>query len=136
MDEARRTDSIGIIDLGFEMAKRSGNPIPGSVKEALQWWPSDFAVRMLYAAMRPTRNFYTLVGLTWAFMELHEGIAGGKGVAQELLSPWGRIISGRIAGREKMALGVCLGEMQGVGGAYGQFWGGYVLGRDEIARLI
>ena len=136
MDEARRTDSTGIIELGFEMAKRSGNPIPGSVKEALEWWPSDFALRMLHAAMRPTRNFYTLLGLTWAFVELHEGIAGGEGVAQELLLPSGRIILGRIARREKTALGVCLGEMQGVGGAYGQFWGGYVLGRDEIARLI
>ena len=133
MDEARRNDSIGLVELGLEMARRSGNPVPSSVKEALEWWPSEFAVAMLHAAMRPSGNLHTLVGLAWAFMELHEGIAGDEGV---LLSQREREVLGRIAGRERMALGVCLEEMEEVGGAFEDFWVGYTLGRGEIKRLL
>ena len=134
MDEARRTDSIGIVELGFEMAERDGRPVPGSVKEALDWWPSDFAVGMLHAAMKPIENLSTLIGLTWAFAELHEGIARMEG--EGLLSERGREVLGGIADREKKALGVCLAEMGGGGRAYEEFWSGYVLGREEIERTL
>lgn len=142
MDEARRTDSIGIVELGFEMASRSGRAVPSSVKEALDWWPSDFALCMLHAAMKPVENLHTLMGLTWAFVELHEGIARMPEEGEEgLLSEKGREALGEIAGREKMALEVCLAEMgegrRGGGGrAYEEFWSGYVWGREQIERTL
>ena len=134
IDEARRTDSIGLAELGLEMAERSGRPVPGSVKEALEWWPSDFAVGMLHAAMKPMEHLSTLVGLTWAFAELHEGVARMEG--EGLLSERGREVLSGIAEREKKALGVCLAEMGGEGRAYEEFWCGYVLGREEIERTM
>ena len=134
MDEARRTDSISIVELGFEMAERDGRLVPGSVKEALDWWPSDFAVGMLHAAMKPIENLSTLIGLTWAFVELHEGIARMEG--EGLLSERGREVLGGIADREKKALGVCLAEMEGGDRAYEEFRSGYVLGREEIERTL
>ena len=64
MDEARRTDVVGILELGVEMARQAGLTVPQSLKEALEEWPSDFAVAMLHLSMRPNKNSGLLLGLS------------------------------------------------------------------------
>ena len=78
MDEARRIDSAGLVELGLEMIKRSGLPEPESLKEVLENWPSGFALQMLHWSMRPMANFGLLLGLAWAFFGLHDAVASSK----------------------------------------------------------
>jgi phage terminase Nu1 subunit (DNA packaging protein) len=142
MDEVRRTDAGGLVELGLEMVARlarrrchddSGSvrhaddvgtvggadadadadadfdsdsdsntdadanadaaggiadaPPPASFKEVLDRWPSDFALAMLHASMRPVANTGLLLGLAWAFVGLHELLADAAHAAPIITLP-------------------------------------------------
>ena len=138
MDEAIRTDNIGIIELGFEIAQISGQPKPASVKQALEWWPSDFATGLLHLGMRPLEKLDELLGLTWAFVELHQGVAvAGEGCQAQMLSDRGKVLLVDIASREEIALRACLHEMEKEGKKVSkEFRSGYFRGRKAIQRIL
>lgn len=127
MDEVRRTESVGLVELGQEMMKRSGLPELASLKEVLETWPSEFALWMLHVSMRPMENAGLLLGLAWAFMELHDAMTSCT-----LLSASGQGVLARIARRERDSLQVCLQEVQNDQVRYAEFCRGYHLGRGEV----
>ncbi|KAK5009169.1 hypothetical protein LTR28_002345, partial [Elasticomyces elasticus] len=76
MDEVRRTDAVGLVELGLEMVRNARLSEPKDLKEALEGRDEAFAITMLHLAMRPMQNGPLLFGLSRAFVELHEAVAG------------------------------------------------------------
>ena len=127
MDEARRLDSIGLIDLGLEMVESLGVARPASLKQVLTAWPSDFALQMLELSMKPMANRGLLIGLSWAFVDMHEAM-----VSSTLLSPVNRAALSQISHRERECLKMCFDELKDEKVHRDGFWKGYVLGMVKV----
>ena len=132
MDEARRTDSVGLVELGLALAEKSGAAqAPSSLQEVLAKWPSDFALTMLHWSMRPQANGAMLLGLAWAFVALHDAMTGS-----ELFSARHQQDLRHIAQRERDGLTGCLNELKTNEGDYAMFCQGYLTGKREIEKCI
>lgn len=127
MDEVRRIESVGLVELGLEMVRGYGLPEPGCLKEVLRNWHSEFALMMLHLSMRPMGNAGLLLGLAWAFVGLHDTMASST-----LLSAGSREILGQMARRERDCLNICLEELKDNGLQYADYCRGHNLGRAEI----
>lgn len=127
MDEARRVDSAGLVELGLEMMKRSGLPEPASLKEVLENWPSDFALKMLHLSMRPMASYGLLLGLASAFVGLHDVLASST-----LLSPVSKLALTQIVRRERDCLEICFKELKDDKIQCENFHRGYALGNAEV----
>ncbi|KAI9761587.1 MAG: hypothetical protein M1840_001768 [Geoglossum simile] len=127
MDEVRRTECIGLVELGLEMAQKFGLSMPRSLKDVLENWPSEFAVEMLHLSMRPIENAGILLGLANAFVSLHGAIA-----ASSLLSAASREVLGQMACREQDCLDICLEELKQDKLKYAEFCTGHALGMKQI----
>lgn len=127
MDELRRTEVIGLVELGQEMMRRCGIPEPGCLKEVLNNRHSGFALTMLHLSMRPIANAGLLLGLARAFVCLHDSMTSFT-----LLSAASREVLSQIARREHDSLDVCLEELKDDEVRYGEFVRGYNIGRVEI----
>ncbi|KAJ9639550.1 hypothetical protein H2199_006585 [Coniosporium tulheliwenetii] len=103
MDEVRRPHTVGLVELGLEMMQRAGLSAPRSLKEALEGRDDRFAVEMLHASMKPIQNANFLIGLAWAFVQLHEALT-----ASSLLSEASQEVLKQIARRERDGLRACL----------------------------
>lgn len=129
MDEVRRTENFGIVELGLEMMRRSGFPEPECLKEVLTNRQSEFATTMLHLSMRPIENASLLLGLARAFVGLHEAMVSSSTV---LLSAASREVLGQMACRERESLTICLEELKGEESRYEAFCQGHDLGKREI----
>ncbi|RPB06575.1 hypothetical protein P167DRAFT_580332 [Morchella conica CCBAS932] len=127
MDEVRREDSTGIVELGLEMVRRRGLAEPACLKDVLGMWRSEFAVVMLRLAMRPEENRGLLLGMAAAFVVLYDVVA-----ASALLSESGREVLGMIAERGRRYVEVWVAEMREDEVLYAQYCRGYGWGRAEI----
>ena len=131
MDEARRVDSTGLVELGLAMMKRSGFPEPACLKEVLETWPSEFAFKMLPLSMRPMANFGLLLGLAWAFVGLHDVMTSSV-----LLSTANKAALMQIVRRERDCLEICFKELKDDKARCADFHRGYDLGRVEIGSCF
>ncbi|KAF1940114.1 hypothetical protein EJ02DRAFT_456287 [Clathrospora elynae] len=109
MDEVVRTDTgqaIGIVELGMEMCARASQTEPKDLREIVALGDEEtgeYVRQMLDLSMRWFTNRDVLVGMSWAWMEMHEVIAELNGDAT-FLSEEGRRILGDIARRERRGL--------------------------------
>jgi hypothetical protein len=116
MDEVHRTDdgqAIGIIELGLEMCRTVGIKEPSSFREAVMLGNAEsvaFSEWMVWMGMRWLEHRDLLVGMAWAFMEVHEVLveAGQHGV---LLDGKSRQLLKEIAARERKGMEVCKKEI-------------------------
>jgi hypothetical protein len=129
MDEVRRTDALGLVEMGLEMMERLGLPKPCFLKEVLDGRDEGFAITMLHLSMKPMHNAALLLGMAWAFKKLHEALASA---ACDLLTPSSQDVLRRIALRERESLEVCLGELRADEIRYRDFCRGVNIGRSEI----
>ena len=75
MDEASKTDSVGLVEIGQELLRHWGYPQVGSLKEVLEKWDSQPATAMAHLAMRPFSNKGLLIGMAVGFTCLHGELA-------------------------------------------------------------
>jgi len=127
MDEVRRTESVGLVELGLEMVQRSELREPGSLEEVLASWPSEPALTMLHLSMRPMRNAALLLGMARAFVGLHDAMASSP-----LLSAASREVLTEMTHRERDSLNICVEELKGDEIQYADFCRGYSVSRMEI----
>jgi hypothetical protein len=117
MDEVRRTDNghaVGIIELGFEMCQRHGLSKPGSMRDIVSVGNAQsvaFAEWMVWVGMRWMMHRDMLIGMAWAFMELHEMVTEIDG-EKALLDERSICVLKNIAGRERDGLKTCRTEMR------------------------
>lgn len=131
MDEARRTDSVGLVELGLALTGKSGRAKPSSLQDVLTKWPSEFALTMLHWSMRPTVNGAMLLGLAWAFVALHDAMA-----RSDLFSEAHQQDLRQIARRERDGLAGCLNEVKMNEEDHVLFCQGYYTGKREIEKCI
>ena len=131
MDEARRVDSAGLIELGLEMLRNLGIAQPASLKEVLEIWPSEFALKMLELSMRPMANRGLLMGLASAFVPLHDAMTSSS-----LLSSTSRAVLTQIVRRERDCLQLCHLELKDDGSWSADFDRGYCLGKAEVGACF
>ena len=129
MDEARRTDSVGIVDIGLELAQACGMKPPASLHEVLERWPCQFSLDMLHLSMRPIENRELLLGMMSGFLCLHDAIA-----ASDLLSFETRNALMRLTLRERDGLEVCKKELAGDVIEFQNFTKGYALVHGQLWR--
>ncbi|KAF2024495.1 hypothetical protein EK21DRAFT_78590 [Setomelanomma holmii] len=140
MDEVRRTDAghtIGIIELGVMMCRHAGLRKPTSMKEAVAFGDADtiaFAEWMVALGMRWWSNQDLLVGMAWAFMEMHETVAGLTG-ERALLKEEAHGTLRKIAARERIGLEVCREEIEHNAGRKVDFIKGVAIIRGQLAKL-
>ncbi|KAH7082876.1 hypothetical protein BKA63DRAFT_403935 [Paraphoma chrysanthemicola] len=140
MDEVRRTDAgqaIGIMELGVTMCVRAGMTQPNNIKDAVAIGNAEsnaFAKWMVSIGMRWLSHRDMLVGMAWAFMELHEGVAGMDGEGA-MLDGTVRNVLRSIALRERRGLEVCWKEIEGDERRGAEFKKGVAVVRDQLARL-
>jgi hypothetical protein len=116
MDEVHRTDdgqAIGLVELGLHMYRRRGLQAPSNLEEAVALGDDElvsFSRWMIWMGMRWLTRRDLLVGMAWAFMEMHEALAKcQEDVA--LLDKEDRCTLQEIAIRERKGLCVCREEM-------------------------
>jgi hypothetical protein len=116
MDEVHRTDdghAIGIVELGLEMCRNAGIEQPFNLREAVSLGDAEsvaFSESMVWMSMQWLAHRDFLVGMAWAFMEVHEAMAQCKG-GVALLSTGSQYILQEIAARERSGLEVCKSEI-------------------------
>ncbi|KZF18807.1 hypothetical protein L228DRAFT_254589 [Xylona heveae TC161] len=130
MDEVRRTDSIDLVQLGLEMIKAAGLPQPQCLSDVLCGRESGFADEMLHMSMRPMENRELLMGMSLAFVNLHESLATSSSI--NLLSMDSKAILADMAAREREGLRFCLEELRSSNARYARFCQGYEMGKQEI----
>ena len=127
IEESNKTTKVGLVELGLEMARSNGLPEPGSLSDALEQWPSEFARTMLHISTCLTENVETLLGLAWAFVDLHEIVA-----SSQILSAPSQAILRQIASRERESLRRCMLELGFEDFRNAKFQSAYDRGRVEI----
>ena len=125
MDEAKKTDSLGLVEIGQELLRYWGFPEVGSLKELLEKWDSPAAAAMAHLAMRPLTNKGLLIGMAMAFTSLH-----GEMASSSLLCQASKDALSGIARRETECLEDCLGELDGP--ERGDCSKGYWLAVDQL----
>jgi hypothetical protein len=137
MDEVRRTDNgdaIGIFELGFAMCHRAGIDKLKSLRDAVALGDTEtvaFAEWMAWMSMRWLTHRDILIGMAWAFLEIHEMVAGVD-VEQGLLDQCAVRILKDIAARERVGLEVCRREIEADEVRNADFRKGVAIGRRGI----
>ncbi|KAF3032703.1 hypothetical protein E8E12_001020 [Didymella heteroderae] len=117
MDEVHRTDngeSLGIVELGQEICSRAEIRVPTDLKGIVNMGDAEsvavsqwlVSLSMQWLAQRDV-----LVGMSWAFMELHEAIAMLEEDQALLSAASGKTLEG-IARRERAGLSICKEEIE------------------------
>lgn len=112
MDEVRRTnegESFGVVELGLEICSRADIHTPTNLKEALAFGSVNadaFCRWMVNLSMQWLTQRDMLIGMSWAFMDLHEAVAR-LSEHEALLSPVSAHVLERIVYRERAGLEIC-----------------------------
>ncbi|EMD61356.1 hypothetical protein COCSADRAFT_96304 [Bipolaris sorokiniana ND90Pr] len=137
MDEVHRTDdgeAVGIVELGLELCRNAGIQQPCDLRKAVSLGEPEsaaFAEWMIATSMRWLVHRDALIGMTWAFMELHEAWAQCKGEVT-LLSTRSIAILQEIAIRERKSLQTCRSEIYQHSQRRVDFLKGVAIGRQAV----
>ncbi|KAL8971415.1 MAG: hypothetical protein Q9183_001062 [Haloplaca sp. 2 TL-2023] len=141
MDEVRRTDdgkAIGLVELGLQMCHRGGLKEPTNLKEALALGSADssrFSKWMVWMGMQWLTQCDVLVGMTWAFMEVHHAVAelGGD---DALLGSKSRLVLMDVSSRERKGLRFCRHEIEMDAKRTAEFRRGVAVAREAIVACL
>ncbi|KAF2873855.1 hypothetical protein BDV95DRAFT_627644 [Massariosphaeria phaeospora] len=137
MDEVHRTDdgqAIGIVELGLDMCRCAGLDEPSTLKEAVALGNTEsvaFSEWMIWMGMRWLTHRDLLVGMAWAFMEVHEAVAQVDGDVK-LLSATGRRVLKEVAVRERKGLEICREDIAKDAQRRAEFCRGIAVARGAI----
>ncbi|KAJ4343418.1 hypothetical protein N0V95_006642 [Ascochyta clinopodiicola] len=118
MDEVHRTgngQASGIVELGLEICRRADVCVPAKLKDIVELGDAEsfaFSQWMMSLSVQWLTHCDMLVGMSWAFMELHELIAGLK-FENSILSPESAQALQGIARRERAGLEICKRDILG-----------------------
>ncbi|KAK2611944.1 hypothetical protein QQS21_002050 [Conoideocrella luteorostrata] len=163
MDEVRRTsagEAMGLVEIGLEIWRTANNmheigetdntKIPVDLAGAIVGIDAQasktvksFAIEMLNLSMRYIEHHDVLIGLAWAFMELHEVVAANTTILKEEHNK----MLADIAARERSALEALVTDMYAIpteqdiqreeeDQRYLDFLAGQRLGKTQIYRCM
>ncbi|KAE8385114.1 hypothetical protein BDV23DRAFT_191073 [Aspergillus alliaceus] len=132
MDEARREDPLGLVEIGLDIINQTGSTAPRDLDEVLRRWPSPFAYTLATLALRPRKHTWRLFGITQAFVHLHQHLS----VHGSIMSPRSRTALMEISAREQTILDALRhGEVEN-GPEARELHAGYLMAKTEIAACF
>lgn len=140
MDEVHRTfggQSFGVVELGLEICDRADKRSPSNLKEVVNLGSPEavkFSEWMISLSMHWSVYRDMLIGMSWAFMELHELVAGLEGDKGILSAKSARTLKA-IAQRERAGLEICKGDIFGAEQRAADFKKGLAITRRAIRLL-
>lgn len=140
MDEVHRTDegdSVGIVELGLEICTRSGIHVPENLNDIVALGSPEsvaFCKWMVSLSMQWLAHQDMLIGMSWAFMELHEAVARIE--ESPILNPASAQALEAIARRERTGLKICRKEITAVEQRKADFERGLAIARTAIKTFI
>lgn len=129
MDEARRINRTGLVDIGLELARMYGATDLNSLRDVLDRWPSEFCTDMLHFSMRPFENKWILLGMSKAFLALHDAVT-----KSDLLSPTIAEALRQIVIREREIFDACVAELGNNKQGVEDFSKGFAFVERELSR--
>lgn len=133
-DEYNRSGCIDLVGLGREMMATSNLPSATCIKDVLDQTSDASALELLHLSMEPMEHREVLLGMTWAFIALHELIASPA--YEGILLRESAVALREIAVREKAGLRVCLDEISREGDSLKKFRNGFALAHERIAACF
>lgn len=133
-DEYKRSNCIDIVGLGQEMMALADMPSGTCIKDVLDQTESSIALHLLHLSMSPMEHREALLGMTWAFVALHELMASPA--YEHVLSRESRLALKEIALRERAGLRVCLTDISGDHPSFEKFFNGFSLASKDIAACF
>ncbi|KAH6642058.1 hypothetical protein C7974DRAFT_384760 [Boeremia exigua] len=112
IDEVHRTNegrSVGVVEIGLEICSRADIQMPTNLQEVVAMCNAHsvaFSRWMRALSMQWLTQRDILIGMSWAFMELHEVVAR-LDERESLLSPASAAILWGIACQERVGLEIC-----------------------------
>lgn len=134
IDEYTRSDCTDLVGLGREMMASANIPSSTCIKDVLDPNKHSSAIEMLHFSMRPVEHKEVLLGMTWAFVALHELIASPA--YEHVLSRESGIALKMIAAREKAGLEICLAEISNDRASFEKFCDGFSSAHQKIAACF
>lgn len=130
VDEMSRTNHVDLVSIGCELisAVDPGRASPENMDDVLEQWPSSFAEGMLAAATKPRELQWRLLGMTHAFVQLHELLASSDAL---LFEPT-RAALDAMRRREQESLAALMAGLRPGSLAYRDFANGCALAAREI----
>ncbi|KAK5991812.1 hypothetical protein PT974_05197 [Cladobotryum mycophilum] len=127
MDEARRTNQVGLVEIGLELARACDTKSPASLREVLERWPCQFSTTIMHTSMQPTKNKGYLLGMMNGFVNLHDSVAESNLLPVEM-----KIALKQIIVRERDGMSICLQEIVGNKRELENFSKGYQVVEQQI----
>lgn len=109
-------------------------PSATCIKDVLEQRPDSGIEDLLHLSMKPMEHREFLLGMTCAFVALHELMASPA--YESLLSPESGVALKEIAVRKKAGLKVCLDEISRDGASLEEFCSGFALAHEKIAACF
>lgn len=128
LDEALRSDRVDLIDIGLGWVDKAGLQRPQWVHTVLQGPDAVFARELITLSVRPEEHAEVLVGLSCAFVELHQAMV-------PFVSPPLRGALQQIAMREQCGLEEWVVDLRGIV-ERSMLCKAYSIGRREIAMCF
>ncbi|KAE8369556.1 hypothetical protein BDV27DRAFT_153044 [Aspergillus caelatus] len=128
MDEVRREDPQGLVEIGLDIINQSGSRAPQDLDEVLRWWPSSFAYTLASLAMQPRKYTWCLFGMTQAFVHLHKYLS----VHGSVMSAKSQAILVEISAREQIILDSLRDGQVENGPEVRELHAGYAMAKTEV----
>lgn len=138
-DELCRTNegkAIGLVEIGIDMYRKSFSTEPKNLAEVFTTASKathTVGQGLIDLSMKPLEFRDTLVGMTWAFMELHEDM---ERIGEGLLSTVSLSALNGIALRERQNLIAYIENIHADKQRLLDFWQGCNFGRDTIDEIL
>jgi hypothetical protein len=129
LDEALRSDRVNLIDIGMDWMDKAGLKKPQRVDIMIQTSDAVFLREFSALSVRPEQHSEVLVGLSCAFVELHQAMV-------PFASPSFRDALQHIATRERCGLEEWLADLQEVIPKRSKLCQAYSVGMQEIATCF
>jgi len=129
LDEALRNDRVDLVDIGLDWMEKAGLQRPHQIDMVLQAPDAVFAQELITLSVRPEEHAEVLVGLSCAFVELHQAMV-------PFVSPPLRGALQQIAMREQRGLEEWIIDQRGTTAGRSMLCKAYSAGKREIATCF
>lgn len=131
MDEARRSDRAGLVDIGLELCQTCGITGLQSLQHVLNRFPDPFCITMLQLSMESARRKWTLLGMSYGFLTLQDAVA-----RSDLLDAISKCSLQLLIARERVVFSECLKRIPQHGQERTDFSEGFAWAQDTFSSYF
>lgn len=131
MDEARRLDRAGLVDIGLDLCRVCGITEVQSLHDVLNRFPDKLCITMLQLSMESASRKWTLLGMSYGFLTLQDAVARSN-----LLGASSNCSLQLLIAREREVFSECLERIPQHGQEKTNFSEGFALVQDTFSSYF